>query len=663
MRRILPILFAAVLLLMPASLCDDSDAVRTLPEMPDLSRYDLMKISMVHPRNPEGFTISNDGYFTRDLRDYQITDGEGSVTFTERMELGSGQSMTFLASEPEPWMGITDYVLFGDRGVTAKKFALADNGDDIYLKKGDETLDSFSWGTSFEDGATPNGLSKIPKKTFAYQTYRSLGGDAGRGYVWRAAAPGCTDFRNCSTVRGCSVSPFSFPESDGSEIIGALQDADDRVDISIYTISHPGIASVLSHLLGKGVRVSILVEGSPAGGITAEEIMMLTSLSRAGADVRVIKSEDSYKRYAYVHTKYAVIDGDTCIVTSENWTESSFSGNRGWGCVIRSEGCASFMERIFLLDFDGGREDIHGLREVYPTSTSMRIPEFVPVHNDLKWYTADVDPVLSPDYSRRDLLEYLSAADERVYSQQLYVEYDWLGKNGNPLSEMECLAHNGVDCRLLVDVTYDDPFDSDLKDGYGICAYYEENGLLDVRYEDSPEFGMAHNKGVVKDDSVWIGSMNWTDNSIDSNREMSVIVYSKEVSDYFAGLFLKDWGTEYEGTVELRVDVQGEGYGTQTRLDASNSVLPQGCTYQWDLDGDGDIDREGRSVNWRFYRESECLLTVTDPDGNVYEHAFTVQFEDEEEEAEKKGFLDGPLKYLPLAALCAIIIAVKRLRQ
>ena len=103
MRRIFPILFAAVLLLLPASLCDDSDAARTLPEMPDLSRYDLMKISMVHPRNPEGFTISNDGYFTRDLRDYQITDGEGTVTFTERMELGSCQSMTFLASEPEPW--------------------------------------------------------------------------------------------------------------------------------------------------------------------------------------------------------------------------------------------------------------------------------------------------------------------------------------------------------------------------------------------------------------------------------------------------------------------------------------------------------------------------------------------------------------------------------
>ena len=112
-----------------------------------------------------------------------------------------------------------------------------------------------------------------------------------------------------------------------------------------------------------------------------------------------------------------------------------------------------------------------------------------------------------------------------------------------------------------IDVTYDDPFDSDLKDGYGIVAYYEENGLLDVRYEESSAFSMAHNKGIVKDDTVWIGSMNWTENSVSSNREMSVIIRSQEVSDIYADLFLTDWGIEFDGTVSLSVSVSGNVSG------------------------------------------------------------------------------------------------------
>ena len=256
-------------------------------------------------------------------------------------------------------------------------------------------------------------------------------------------------------------------------------------------------------------------------------------------------------------------------------------------------------------------------------------------------------------------MTYLSDASERVYSQQLYVDYDWLGGGDNPLSEMEHLAQSGVDCRLLVDVTYDDPFDSDLKDGYGIVAYYEENGLLDVRYEESSAFSMAHNKGIVKDDTVWIGSMNWTENSVSSNREMSVIIRSQEVSDIYADLFLTDWGIEFDGTVSLSVSVSGNGYGEYSTLDASDSSVPQGSVFEWDLDGDGEYEKTGRSVRWKFYEGTDCRLRVTTPEGTEHEYAFTVSFDEE-----GGGIrLDGPIKYLPLVILCIMIIAVKRIRR
>ena len=84
---------------------------------------------------------------------------------------------------------------------------------------------------------------------------------------------------------------------------------------------------------------------------------------------------------------------------------------------------------------------------------------------------------------------------------------------------------------------------------------------MEVRYETSKSFGLAHNKGMVSDDRVWIGSMNWTDNSIDENRELSVIIDSEDITEFFLKRFLSDWGTEYHGTNTLNVDIIEKGNG------------------------------------------------------------------------------------------------------
>ena len=636
---------------------EDLQSVRN--GMPD-DYFGDVSLAMVSPYAPEGFTILNLNRKDKDLRDYVVTDGEGTVTFSEPFILRSGGAVTIMSEPPEPWMEIDSYFLYGQNGITAKKFSLADAGDDVHLMKDGEILDSFVWGTKYDGGGPGQGMEKLPKKTVAMKyKYRGTGT---RWDGWYIYAPGMTmtTSREVSTSDAL-VTPFSFPESDGSEIIHALQQAERRVDISIYTLSHPRIQSVLAHLLDRGVQVRILAEGSPAGGIGSDEIGVLTSLARKGADIHLIKSSDGYKRYAFVHSKYAIIDSSRTIITSENWTAGSFANNRGWGCIIESEGFVRDLEDIFRYDFDIARQDIFSLGDLYPTAVPSRIVPFVPAECDAPSYSARVYPVIGPDYSREILMDYISGAESRLYSQQLDVEYGWLTGDGDPLSAMEDLALRGVDCRLLVDVSFDDPLDSNVRDGYGIFSYYDDNRLLEVRYDDSPLFSTAHNKGIIRDDSVWVGSMNWTDNSIDFNREISAIIYSADVADYFCGLFLEDWGIEFEGEVSLSVKVTEGGYGADTLMDATRSIVPPGSTFEWDLDGDGDFERTGKSVSWRFYRPSECLLRVTVPDGSTYEQSFEVTLETGEEE--QGGFLEGPVKYLPLAALCAIIIAVNRFRR
>ena len=110
----------------------------------------------------------------------------------------------------------------------------------------------------------------------------------------------------------------------------------------------------------------------------------------------------------------------------------------------------------------------------------------------------------------------------------------------------------------------------------------------------------------------------------------------------------------------MDVKIDGVVYGKYATLDASDSSVPPGSVFEWDLDGDGQYERKGRSVTWRFYADTGCILRVTDPDGNVYEHEFPVSLDAEEDEP---ATIDGPIKYLPLAVLGAIIIGVKRIRR
>jgi phosphatidylserine/phosphatidylglycerophosphate/cardiolipin synthase-like enzyme len=46
---------------------------------------------------------------------------------------------------------------------------------------------------------------------------------------------------------------------------------------------------------------------------------------------------------------------------------------------------------------------------------------------------------------------------------------------------------------------------------------------------------------VVDDSIVLVGSMNWSENSMKNNREASVIIYSKDVSKEFEGVFDSDF--------------------------------------------------------------------------------------------------------------------------
>ena len=70
---------------------------------------------------------------------------------------------------------------------------------------------------------------------------------------------------------------------------------------------------------------------------------------------------------------------------------------------------------------------------------------------------------------------------------------------------------------------------------------YLLNNGIDVSWSPT-KFHNTHSKFMIVDDKVvFVGSMNWSESSLKSNREASVIIYSKEVSSKFERIFGMDF--------------------------------------------------------------------------------------------------------------------------
>ena len=79
-------------------------------------------------------------------------------------------------------------------------------------------------------------------------------------------------------------------------------------------------------------------------------------------------------------------------------------------------------------------------------------------------------------------------------------------------------------------------------------SVYQNNGMFNylinkgIEVSWASKFHSTHSKFMVVDDSiVLVGSMNWSENSMKNNREASVIIYSKDVSKEFEGVFDSDF--------------------------------------------------------------------------------------------------------------------------
>ncbi|MEA3323833.1 MAG: phospholipase D-like domain-containing protein [Euryarchaeota archaeon] len=602
---------------------------------------------------------------------WQITDFEDALTFPALAGMGAGDCL-YLAYNATAFYDETLMRADFEYGVdsdstpnmvkTSGTVKLSNDGDEAILKdeKG-EIVDVVIYGSSDPDAV--DGWTGAPVEDVREGVILERDRDETTGrYKDTDSAEDWDDFR--VYVVGQShfsyetfgfdgnVTVFTSPDSSFTAIADVIDNASESICLNLYQFHNFYLMDHIIAAIERGVEVKILLEGGPVNGIADEEKYIASKTVTAGGEVRFMISDGDrriHDRYAFNHAKYAIMDDETTIVTTENWKNTGIPinntfGNRGWGIIINNPDTAEYWSSTFSEDWNPASKDSFPFTPddpIYGNKYGSPPPDFVPDRTILTGNYAspfyseivsgkfNVSPVLSPDTSLLEtgsIIGMIKGADDSVYVEQLYIR-NWgtpADPKPNPFLEATInAARRGREVKILLDSTYGVKNEEMGEYLNGIAA--SENLNLEAKLIDNVGMGLnkTHTKGVIVDHSqVLISSINWNENSAKNNREAGLIIENEDVAEFYTDVFFYDWWNgAFHPRASFTYTPDHPVVNQNITFDASSSTDPDGMIveYNWD-DGCENTTTVSRPVITHTYSipgSYTVTLTVTGDDGTT----------------------------------------------
>jgi phosphatidylserine/phosphatidylglycerophosphate/cardiolipin synthase-like enzyme len=434
-----------------------------------------------------------------DVPNLTLSDGEDVFAVPRR------QSVVVLSSDPNATRAVTPHpVVRADLSLSnaGERLVLRRNGTVVHTVTYEDAPESDRWNVS-ADRWTPLGLDLRPP-----------------------VATGPAD-----------ATAFVLPDAPGV-VAETLRSAEDRLLLAGYTLSSNRVTDALVAAHRRGVRVRVLVEGGPVGGVSRRQAAALDRLNRAGVPVAVVDGPDA--TFAYHHAKYAVVD-DRSLVLTENWKPAGTGGrdSRGWGVRVASARTADELAAVFEADSTG--------RGVVSWASYRRNETFVADPPPNATYPTRIEPapvratavrvLTTPGNAGEETIRRLDGADERISVVNPRIDPD-----GRFFAALVRAARRGVTVRLLLSNAW-----YDAEENERVVARTRDlraSGLpIEARIaEPRGRFGKVHAKGAVVDgETVFVGSLNWNDHAATENREVVLELRGAEPAAYYRDAFERDW--------------------------------------------------------------------------------------------------------------------------
>lgn len=387
------------------------------------------------------------------------------------------------------------------------------------------------------------------------------------------------------TVTGTHTLTISVaPDNAFETVIHEIERAQHTIWLETLTLENLRVGDALAAAAQRGVDVSILLEGAPAGGIADQQRYICQRLEASGAQCWFMIRDDTMRihdRYRYIHAKFMIVDQTRALISSENLSPNSLPyddkadgtwGRRGLVVTVSAVPLVSRLVDLFNDDLAPQEHaDLFRWHENHPlygpppdtfvpvtttggTTYTVRYPQPIAFSDvtHLSVYHAPEDLLRSSD----GLFALLSTAGagDFVLVQQLSERVHWGASTSNPQDDpnprLEAYidaARRGATLRVMLDSFFDSP--ADALSNATTCDYLRQVAIsehLRITCVLANPTGMGiHNKMVLLriDGHGWVhtGSWNGTEQSAKGNRELAVLAQSDAAYGFLASLFESDW--------------------------------------------------------------------------------------------------------------------------
>ncbi len=366
-------------------------------------------------------------------------------------------------------------------------------------------------------------------------------------------------------------------------IVDAIASARSTVDVAVQEFRLPGIAQALADRQKAGVRVRLILENTyarPLSSFTTEELNRMEKRDRDRAEEtrriidqngdgqltqdeinsrdalivldranvpRIDDTADGSSGSNLMHHKFVVVDGQTMIVTSANFTTSDVHGDfksphsRGNAnnlLKIQSPALATIFTEEFNLmwgDGPGGKPNslfgvkkpFRPVRPVMVGNTQVEV-QFSPTSRSVPW-----------QQSSNGLIGQTVGSASKSVSMALFIFSD------QQLVDLLQTTHQRqVEIKALIDPGFAYRSYSEALDMMGItlaedCKYETNNhpwkpAIATVGVPRMPPGDLLHHKfGIVDQQTVITGSHNWTNAANGGNDETVLVIHNPVVAAHY----------------------------------------------------------------------------------------------------------------------------------
>ncbi|MHA1197902.1 MAG: phospholipase D-like domain-containing protein [Candidatus Heimdallarchaeaceae archaeon] len=325
-----------------------------------------------------------------------------------------------------------------------------------------------------------------------------------------------------------NITAFVGPDNAYEIVLSSIKNAQTSFYLEVYTLSSEPLVNELIRAHGRGVDVIVQLSddrvNSYEDDYTEESAWRLDN---AGIDVYWTSGS-----FTFTHAKFWIVDSQQAFVYSGNWAPSSipqYEGarkNREMGFIFNDAAIATYYEDVFFDDNLIATAYVSaahtGTLQANETSGTYEHPFD---YSTVVEY-AEVTPIFAPDNAYDLLSNLVQSATISLDLELQYMKFDC-----DLLDDVIDAALRGVAVRVLIP-----------EPGVANENVTEEliNNGAQVRFFKG--LGHNHNKYVSVDgETVQISSINWSNNSLENNREAGAIVKNSNIAAYLKTVFDYDW--------------------------------------------------------------------------------------------------------------------------